>query len=159
MSRAPEYYIHASWGPRAETPEVIAARFLACIDRLKQIHPAYDNWIFRLNDKPKKFDALRKDLPAAIAANVVRADNGKPTPSGGYWSRVVNNMNEDGPRSLAVSVKAGSTWAGLAIRQKSEPATKLCQILPSSPFRHSRRRYSLSSRVSTPPIAPPIRCR
>ncbi len=109
-----EYYIHASWGPRAETPEVIAARFLACVDRLKQIHPAYDNWIFRLNDKPKKFDALRKDLPAAIAANVVRADNGKPTPSGGYWSRVINNMNEDGPRSLAVRVKAGSTWAGLS---------------------------------------------
>ena len=113
MSRAPEYYIHASWGSRAETPEAIAARFLDCVDRLKQIHPAYDNWIFRLNDKPKKFDALRKDLPAAIAANVVRADSGKQTPSGGYWSRVINNMNEDGPRSLAVSVKAGSAWTGL----------------------------------------------
>jgi len=70
MTIRPEYITFASWGPRAELPESIAARYLACTDRLRQIHPAYDNWIFNLKDKPKKFDALRDDLAAAIAANV-----------------------------------------------------------------------------------------
>jgi len=40
-------------GPRAEPPEAIAPHYLACIDRLKQVHPAYDNWIFHLKGKPK----------------------------------------------------------------------------------------------------------
>ena len=67
---SPEYSIYASWGPRAEPPEAIAPHYLACIDRLKQVHPAYDNWIFNLKGKPKKFDALREKLAEAVAANV-----------------------------------------------------------------------------------------
>jgi hypothetical protein len=100
MTIYPEYKIHASWGPRVETPEAIAARFLACIDRLKQIHSAYDNWIFNLKGKPRKFDALREDLPAAVAARVVRAEDGTPTPIDGYWASVVNST-KFGPRSLS----------------------------------------------------------
>jgi len=107
-TRSPAYNIHASWGPRVDTPEAIAARFLACVDRLKQVHPAYSDWIFILNRKPRKFDALRSDLPAAIAANVARADDGKPTPIYGYRASVINNMNAPGPRSLSVSVKASA---------------------------------------------------
>jgi hypothetical protein len=107
MTDAPEYCIHASWGPRAETPEAIAARFLACLDRLKPVHPAYDNWIFDLNRRPKKFDALRKDLPAAIATSVARDDDGEPSPIYGYWPGVINSM-KDGPRSLSLWVRAGS---------------------------------------------------
>ena len=42
----------------------------ACVDRLKLIHPSYDNWIFRLDDRPKNFDSLREALPAAIATHV-----------------------------------------------------------------------------------------
>ena len=102
MIYAPEYKIYASWGPRAETPEAIAARYLACVDRLKQIHPAYDNWIFSLQGKPKKFEALCETLAAAIAANVVRAEDGDPTPIYGYWARVTNTMNKVHPRSLAL---------------------------------------------------------
>jgi hypothetical protein len=101
------YAIHASWGPRADTPEVIAPRFITCVDRLKLIHPAYDNWIFSLDRKPKKFDALRADLPAAIATRVVRADDGEPTPIYGYWASVINDM-KDGPHSLSLRVKAGA---------------------------------------------------
>jgi hypothetical protein len=108
MIYAPEYKIYASWGPRAETPEAIARRFLACVDRLNQIHPAYDNWIFRLNDRPKNFDALRKDLAAAIATKVARAEDGDPTPIYGYRASVINNMKAPGPRSLALRVNAGA---------------------------------------------------
>ena len=107
MTIRPEYIIYASWGPRAEPPESIAARYLACADRLKQIHPAYDNWIFNLKGKPKKFDALRDDLAAAVAANVSRADDGDPTPIRGYWATAINSMKTD-PRSLSLMVKAGS---------------------------------------------------
>ncbi|WP_148213014.1 immunity 52 family protein [Methylocella silvestris] len=109
-ANSPEYYIHAGWGPRAETPDVIAARFLTCIDRLKEIHPAYDQWIFALNNKPKKFKALRDDLPAAVAANVARAEDGAPTPIYGYRPRVLNNMGKAHSRSLSVKATAGS-WA------------------------------------------------
>jgi len=107
MIYAPEYIIFASWGPRAEPPESIAPRYLACIHRLKQIHPAYDNWIFNLKGKPKKFDALRETLAAAIAANVVRAEDGDPTPIYGYRANVLNSMKND-PSSLALRVKAGA---------------------------------------------------
>ncbi len=108
MTFRPEYIIFASWGPRAETPEAIAPRYLAGIDRLKQIHPAYDNWIFSLQGKPKKCDALRETLAAALAANVVRAEDGDPTPIYGYWARVTNTMNKVHPRSLALRVNAGA---------------------------------------------------
>jgi len=107
MTIYPEYKIHASWGPRVETPEAIAGRFLACTDRLKQIHPAYDNWIFILNRKPRKYDALRETLGAAVAANIDRAEDGTPTPIYGYWASVVNSR-KSGPRSLSDIVTAGS---------------------------------------------------
>ena len=108
MTIRPEYIIYASWGPRAEPPESIAARYLACADRLKQIHPAYDNWIFDFNGKPKKFDALRDDLAAAVAANVSRAENGNPEPIYGYWPSVTNTMKKSHSRSLSLTVNAGS---------------------------------------------------
>ena len=108
MTIRPEYKIYGSWGPRAEPPEAIAARYLACTDRLKQIHPAYDNWIFDFNGKPKKFDALRDDLAAAVAANVSRAENGKPEPIYGYWPSVTNTMKKSHSRSLSLTVNAGS---------------------------------------------------
>jgi hypothetical protein len=108
MSNAPEYYIHADWGPRAETPEVIAPRFLACVDRLKLIYPAYDDWITGdVSGKSKKLDMLRKDFAAAVAARVARADDGEPTPIYGYWPSAFNSMKRT-PRSLRIGVQAGS---------------------------------------------------
>ncbi len=108
MTFRPEYIIFASWGPRAEPPESIAPRYLACTDRLKQIHPAYDDWIFDFNGKPKKFEALRGTLAAAIAANVDRAENGKPTPIYGYWATVTNTMRKAHPSSVSLRVNAGA---------------------------------------------------
>jgi Immunity protein 52 len=104
---SPTYSIFASWGPRPEPAESIAARYLACTDRLRQIHPAYDNWIFDFNGKPRKLDALRDDLAAAVAANVVRAEDGDPTPIRGYWATAINSMKDE-PRSLSLKVKAGA---------------------------------------------------
>jgi hypothetical protein len=104
---SPAYSIYASWGPRAEPPEAIAPHYLACIDRLKQVHPAYDNWIFNLKGKPKKFNALRETLAAAIAANVVRAEDGDPTPIYGYRANVLNSMKDD-PHSVSLRVNAGA---------------------------------------------------
>ncbi|MEJ0093588.1 MAG: Imm52 family immunity protein [Methylocella sp.] len=110
---SPDYSIFASWGPRVETPEAIAAHFLACVDRLKQIHPAYDNWIFRLNNRPRKFDALRGNLPAAVASRVARADDGEPTPIYGYRPSTFNSMKSN-PGSLHLRIKAGSALSNFA---------------------------------------------
>ncbi len=126
---SPEYHIHASWGPRAETPASIAARFLACTDRLKQIHPAYDNWIFRLNNKPKNFDALRDDLAAAVAARVARVDDGDPAPIDGYRASVINTMNEATPRSHSVRVNAGSGVKRESFSNSGETGTGY-QVVP-----------------------------
>jgi hypothetical protein len=128
MTIRPEYKIHADWGPRAETPEAIAARFLACLDRLKPVHPAYDNWIFDLNRRPKKFDALRKDLPAAIAANVACDDDGEPMPLDGYWPSVINSM-KGGPRSLSLRVNAGS-WRSRKYFSNSATIETCYRVLP-----------------------------
>ena len=112
-TKSPAYVIHASWGPRADTPAVIAARFLACVDRLQPIHPSYDNWIFSLDRKPRKLASLRADLPAAITANVVRGDDGDPEPIYGYWARAINSMRHN-PHSLSLRVKAGAQAPGAA---------------------------------------------
>jgi len=105
---SPAYHIHASWGPRTETPDVIAARFLVCVDRLKQVHPAYDDWISDdVNGRSKKLNVLRSDLPAAIAAKVARADDGDPTPIYGYRASAINSMKR-GPHSLSLKTKAGA---------------------------------------------------
>jgi hypothetical protein len=158
---SPEYHIHASWGPRTETPDMIAARFLVCVDRLKQIHPAYDDWISDdVNGRSKKLNVLRSDLPAAIAAKVARADGGDPTPIYGYRASAINRLKR-GPRSLSLKTKAGA-WVTRdisAIPQRLELATKSCPSPPSSLIRLSRRRSSPSSRVSTRPIVLPIRLR
>ena len=80
----------------------IPARFLVCVDRLKQIHPAYDDWISDdVNGRSKKLNVLRSDLPAAIAAKVERADDGDPTPIYGYRASAINHMKR-GPRSLCL---------------------------------------------------------
>jgi len=129
MTVRPEYKIYASWGPREESPEVIAARYLACTDRLKQIHPAYDDWIFDFNGKPKKFDALRGTLAAAVAANVDRAESGKPTPIYGYWATVTNTMRKVHPRSLSLWVNAGA-WLPSAYFCNSALIKTATRIVP-----------------------------
>ncbi len=128
MIYAPEYKIYASWGPRAEPPESIAPRYLACTDRLKQIHPAYDNWIFNLKGKPKKFDALRETLAAAIAANVVRGDAGDPTPIYGYRANVLNSMKDD-PHSVSLRVNAGA-WVNSGYFCNSAMIKTATRIVP-----------------------------
>ena len=80
MNFRPEYKIYASWGPRAEAPEAIAARLpRAALDRLKQIDPAYDDWIFVHQRKPKKFEpceGLRRRSPPSQSGRkmAIRAD-------------------------------------------------------------------------------------
>ncbi|MGA7655238.1 MAG: Imm52 family immunity protein [Methylocella sp.] len=126
---SPAYYIHASWGPRTETPEAIAARFLVCVDRLKQVHPAYDDWISDdVNGRSKKLNALRSDLPAVIAAKVARADDGDPTPIYGYRASAINSMKR-GPRSLAFRVNAGA-WVTLGYFCNSAQIGTGYQVVP-----------------------------
>ncbi len=161
MTFRPEYIIFASWGPRAEPPESIAPRYLACTDRLKQIHPAYDDWIFDFNGKPKKYDALRGTLAGAIAANVDRAENGKPTPIYGYWATVTNTMRKAHPSSVSLRVNAGA-WVSSGYFCNSALIKTATRIVPDPSiiaYPAFRRRSSASSRVSMRPIVPPILCK
>ncbi len=103
------YSIHASWGARAETPEAIAVRFLACVDRLSRVYAP--NWVFDAKSKP--LDGLRDTLPQAIAAKVAKADDGSTTPILGYYFLAINNL-KDRPRSLTLNVNVGSALDNFA---------------------------------------------
>src|SRR5579862_9595275 len=102
-----QYKIHAFWGPRRETPQELAARFLDLVDRLSSIDPMLAHWFWTHEDEATDFDEIRHRLPAAIEATVSRADDGDPTPIYGYYSRIINST-ERAPRSIEAFVHAGA---------------------------------------------------
>jgi hypothetical protein len=105
------YSITSYWGPRRETPEQLAARFLKMIDLLKDIHPAFDNWICGIEDKPKKLEKIRNNFTAEVAACVDRAEDGRPTPIGGYHLGGINSFKNNA-RNVAISIHAGRWTIG-----------------------------------------------
>lgn len=104
---SPAYKIYASWGPRKEEPAEIAARFLACVDRLKDVHPDFDNWTLSVNRKPKKLNNLRDNLAQAVAANVSRGDDGYPELIFGYPFFAINS-EKISSRSLSIHARTGA---------------------------------------------------
>lgn len=101
------YTIFSCWGSRQESPQSIATRFLALIDRLAPIDPVFGNWIYPLDPEPIGLDLIRNDMAEVVARHVSRADDGDPTPIDGYTTCVVNTDHRQ-PRCLDIYVQAGA---------------------------------------------------
>lgn len=103
------YSVLAYWGPRREEPGVLAVRLMRTLHALATIHPDLATWFMypkpELNLRAAPFD--HEDLARIIAAGVVRADNGDPTPVFGYttWA---NNEIVATPRWVGLTFRVGS---------------------------------------------------
>ncbi len=104
-----KYSAGAFWGPRRETPQALAARFLKLLGRLQDIDPAFSGWLWTKDDQPVAFDEIKNDLAAAIEARIARSDDGEPEPVNGYYFSVYNTIMTQ-PRGLRVAVHGGA-WA------------------------------------------------
>ncbi len=103
--------IYSYWGPRPETPQAIARRFLRLIDRLAPIDRVFGHWIYALDEEPVMLDDLRSDMANVVERHASRADDGEPTPIAGYSIAVINSL-EKNPHGISIYVKAGSCGTG-----------------------------------------------
>lgn len=99
-------FIGARWEARAETPDEIAARFLRMIDSLKEIDPVFSLWTCGTK-RPEKFEEVRGQFAAEIAAKVARDDWREPEPRYGYYFGAFTRDTSK-PRSFTLSCNAGS---------------------------------------------------
>ncbi|MHB8886094.1 MAG: Imm52 family immunity protein [Methylovirgula sp.] len=109
-----DYYTGVFWGPREESPEQLAARWLKLIERLQQIDPLFAHWYILTTWTESGPDAVPFDtqvtpLAEKIAANVSTSDSGEPVPILGYQLFAKNNtLQKRGPRGFEVHMYAGS---------------------------------------------------
>ncbi|MDR3462762.1 MAG: Imm52 family immunity protein [Beijerinckiaceae bacterium] len=100
----------AYWNIRRDTPSRIAARYLAFLDRIEPLHPAFSNWILGGTDEPEDFNALRHDFVSAVEARVSTNDDGEPEPSSGYDFFLLNSM-KDSPSSVDILGAMGAKFS------------------------------------------------
>src|SRR6202012_2497621 len=104
------YSISSHWGPRAETPLLIADRFLSLVDRLASIDQVFGHWICRAGDKPTMLDDVRSDMAKEVELRVTRTESGEALPIDGY-SIGVANSEAAASRRVTIYAKAGTQIA------------------------------------------------
>ncbi len=103
------YFITASWGPRAETTQDLAAKFFRMIDAFKRIDPAFSQWLY---GRRSNLETFRGDFAEAIEKTIGRDDFGAVEPNSGYWFGV---RSPDGPapdRRFSVNCHVGKSFGG-----------------------------------------------
>jgi hypothetical protein len=100
------YFITASWGPRAETPQDIAARFFRMIDGFKSINPIFRQWTY---DRNNDLQAHRGDFADYIASKIERDDFGDINPNSGYWFGVRSPDDLASDRRFSIQCHAGKS--------------------------------------------------
>lgn len=104
----PRYSISTYWGPRQESPETLARRYLAMLDSLSKIEPVFGNWFFAGDEKATPLKGLSfADVTNLIAEGVSRADDGDPIPRSGYWMGAITALKRI-PTLIRVTANAGS---------------------------------------------------
>jgi len=114
---------------KIETPTIIGKKYLRTLDALSEIDPVLSDWTISRSEssmdellawaesgaeEPSPVEAVpleqaRLDMTALVEANVQCDDWGEPQPDEGY-SLVSNNQHNQTPRSVSVSVTAGSKF-------------------------------------------------
>lgn len=102
-----QYGVKAYWERRAETPDVLAARFVRTIVRLQEIDPVFALWTC-VSRHPKKFETVRDRYAQEVAAGVIKDDWGEPEPIQGYRFGAVTRQQQRS-RTFDISVRADST--------------------------------------------------
>lgn len=110
----PRYIIHGFWGPRLETPEDLAPRFLQLIDRMALIDPVFGNWFWFADKKATLFTPIRNQLPKKIDDAVAKDDAGEPDRVFGYRFATLNSLAYN-PKYISLSVRAGKGFASISI--------------------------------------------
>jgi hypothetical protein len=104
------YHTGVFWGPRQETPEELAARWIKLIARLQAIDPIFAHWyIWTDADRAVPFFTEVESLAGEISAHVGTEDDGRPQPYYGYQLFVHNTAEmKPGPRNFTIHMIAGS---------------------------------------------------
>ena len=100
------YYLRASWGARAETPEALAARLLRNIDLLQAVDPLFALWLSGVKG-PRKFETIRDRYAEIVTARISRDDWNEPLPIDGYWFGAITRGAPE-PLSYALNIHAGA---------------------------------------------------
>jgi Immunity protein 52 len=104
------YYNGVFRGPRQETPEELAARWIKLIARLQAIDPIFAHWyIWTDANRAVPFFMEVEPLAEEIAAHVGTSDDGEPQPYYGYqlFAHSTTEMKR-GPRNFTIHMHAGS---------------------------------------------------
>jgi len=122
-----KYGIMCCWGPRADTPERLAPRFLRTLAALSEIDPAFSNWhVGHTEDIPLaalSFD----DVVKYIADGNDLEKTGAVFPKEGYWFGAVSSPPSDA-RRVSVDFHAGCTIPGnLFINTASILTRPICE--------------------------------
>lgn len=99
-----QYKIRSYWGPRGETPEVIAARYIKMVESFERIDPVFTPWFFLGADDLMPFDRARAKLPALIAKGI----DDETGPRDGFDFAGLNARRRN-PRILRLSGRAGNS--------------------------------------------------
>lgn len=103
------YAAVANWGPRQETPDALAARWIEMIERLQAVDPIFAHWYDGYGEGPYvAFDSRPAPLAQKISDNVGTDDDGTPQPLGGYqWCMQTSPACKRGPFHFSAHMFAG----------------------------------------------------
>ena len=107
----PRYGLTCYWGPRAESTNIVADRFLGMLQELSRIDPAFGNWHLIADEGIELAPMSRADLVHFIDDSVKRADDGTPSPKDGYHFGVLNTLLRF-PRQIGIDIRTGSSIVG-----------------------------------------------
>ncbi len=100
-----QYEINSYWGPRRETAEAIADRYIRMVEALMRIDPVFTPWIF-IGARPTvvPFDQARTELPQLLAKGLGEHWG----PAEGYRFGGTNSMGFN-RRSIGLMGEAGNS--------------------------------------------------
>lgn len=109
------YWIMCYWGPRADTPERLAPRFMRTLEALSRVHPAFSDWqvAFYMRNKELPLASLSSaDVVEAIVEGIpIEEGDTPPLPADGYWFGAGTGRAPD-RRDFYLSFHAGNVSEG-----------------------------------------------
>jgi hypothetical protein len=121
------YGIMCTWGPRADTPEGLASRFLRTLAALTEIDPAFCNWQVGYSKQMPLAEWSLDDIVGEIVYGNDLQETGVFRPKKGYSFGAVSSPPSDA-RRLSLDFHAGrATSANFFINTASLQTRPLCE--------------------------------